>query len=77
MSQVDENEYRRRIQLLMSHWGVSEIAILMYARANNADIKQDEWNDVFAKLTRTHFYGSGVETRNVGQGFLGREYAPG
>jgi hypothetical protein len=77
MNHVDENEYQRRVQLLMNYWGVSEIAILIYARENNADIRQDDWGAVFEKLTRTHFYGSSVETRDVGQGFLGREYAPG
>ena len=73
----DEVEYQRRVQQLMSFWGLSEVAILMHARRNQVDIAQQPWDNAFKILTRKYVDTVPVETRQVGQGYLGREYAPG
>jgi hypothetical protein len=74
---VDEIEYQRRLKQLMSHWGVSETAILMYARSNNVDIAQVSWDKGFEILTRREITVSDVQTRQVGRGYLGAERVPG
>jgi hypothetical protein len=73
----DDVEYQRRVQQLMSFWGLSEVAILMHARRNHVDIAQQPWDIAFERLTRKYVDTVDVKTRQVGKGYLGKEYAPG
>lgn len=76
-SRVDEVEYQRRLYHLTDHWGLSEVAILIHAKFNNIDIARDPWDRVWQILTQEFIYGADVTTRQVGGGYLGKEYAPG
>ena len=76
-SPINEVEYRRRLLQLMSFWGLSEVAILMHARRNHVDIALGEWDNTYKILTRRYVNTVGVQTRQVGRGFLGEEFAPG
>jgi len=61
----------------MSFWDLSEVAILMHARRNHVEIAQQPWDNAFKILTRKYVDTADVKTRQVGQGYLGKEYAPG
>jgi hypothetical protein len=75
-NRISETEYQNRIHLLMSYWGVSEVAILIYARKRQIEIADEPWQSGFNKLTTTTVVVHGVPTRRVEKGYLGQEYGP-